>query len=493
MKKHIFTAFCASLFVFSLLISSVGVVRADDTVFNTDISVGMNSSEVANLQSWLIEHGYDIPSVSTGGVSKGYFGAQTKLAVIRYQQANGLPQTGFVGPMTRGKMNKTVSGSAFNIISPNGSESWKTGTTQTIRWNAPSFIRATYVDINLVPYYQPCTGQVCPMGAQNMMYPYRAPYQIAKNISIDTHSYSWNVGEYVVLPCTTDGGPCPSHASIPDGRYTIQICQTSINGEATSICTSSRAPFTIYSGTSTVDQQSVTVLSPNGGEVLSANSFRKISWSTDGLDVNGKVDIYLDADAYPAPVCIKAPCGPFFTTKYTLDKNIPVSTRYNWIVATDIVNNPIPAGNYYMKVCVAGTEICDRSDSSFSIVNDNRNTGNTITVVSPNGGESLPGGSVKTISWNYKNMNQNSRVDIYDLALDSCPNYNSITIAQCKMKEIVLDKNIPANTVYNWIVATDINNNHIDATQNFIKVCVANTSDCDTSDTYFNMIYATAY
>lgn len=123
---------------------------------------------------------------------------------------------------------------ALNITSPNGGETWVKGTTKNITWTSPQYFRATYADLKLVPYYQPCTGQVCPMGADaSMMYPYRIPYTIATGISINQNSYSWNVGNVFI----TD---VPSITIAPVGDYTIQICET-----GTSNCDSSDTYFSI--------------------------------------------------------------------------------------------------------------------------------------------------------------------------------------------------------------------------------------------------------
>jgi len=488
MKKYIITSSIA-LFTFA------SVVGAQNFTFSNNLSVGASGSDVVNLQTWLISNGYDIPALSSGSASHGYFGAQTKTALMKYQFANGIPNTGYFGPMTRGRMNEwrhndsrfpvingidaptalsigetgnwnvratdpqngtlsysvdwgdvmmyaavacpagysctpiagmtsaptiqqgstfthsysdartynvkfTVTNSAgltaqssatvqvgtsgaspLNVISPNGGEVWQKGTTQVIRWNAPYYFRATYADLKLVPYYQPCTSRICPMGAvqssgaqtsgvqTSMMYPYRAPYTIATNISINQNSYSWSAGQYIsnaggVTPlpyCASFGpkGECLGQSLvIPDGQYTIQICETGTNN-----CDSSNSPFTITSPSPTVK-----VTSPNGGEVWQANSTRAITWNVTGAtDVSTKVDLYLDQGA-PCPVYVQG--GPMFQCPptYILDRNIPISTIYNWIVATDINNVAIPAGNYTVRVCLAGsTTNCDSSDSFFTI------------------------------------------------------------------------------------------------------------------------------
>ncbi len=60
------------------------------------------------LQQHLIDNGFSIPVGATG-----YFGSQTKAAVIAYQNARGIANTGFVGPLTRGDLNK---GSIVSVV-----------------------------------------------------------------------------------------------------------------------------------------------------------------------------------------------------------------------------------------------------------------------------------------------------------------------------------------------------------------------------------------
>lgn len=112
----------------------------------------------------------------------------------------------------------------ITVISPNGGEIWYRGNTNRISWVASG----GPVDINLVPYYPPCTGTVCPM------YAYRAPYTLAKSV---TGSYfDWQGQAWAPM------GAMPVY--ITDGQYTVEVCKAD-----SSICDSSDAPFrfqTIY-------------------------------------------------------------------------------------------------------------------------------------------------------------------------------------------------------------------------------------------------------
>lgn len=84
------------------------IAGAQGYAFNTNLTVGSTGADVVALQTWLISSGYNISAIASGAAAKGYFGSQTKAAVQAYQTANGVPSTGFVGPLTRGKLNGTA-------------------------------------------------------------------------------------------------------------------------------------------------------------------------------------------------------------------------------------------------------------------------------------------------------------------------------------------------------------------------------------------------
>jgi hypothetical protein len=120
----------------------------------------------------------------------------------------------------------------------------------------------------------------------------------------------------------------------------------------------------------------ITVLSPNGGEVWAAGSVQDIKWKMSNLKSGAKVDLYLDRDiSCPADLVSKNGCGlwdPIPGTPISLDKNIDANSVYHWIVASEINSNniTIPSGQYRVRVCVAGfTTNCDSSDTQFTITN----------------------------------------------------------------------------------------------------------------------------
>jgi hypothetical protein len=77
------------------------------SIFNRDLSLGMNGSDIKLLQQYLNTHGY--PIASSGPGSSSYettrFGALTKAALIKFQKAHSIAGTGYFGPITRAFVN----------------------------------------------------------------------------------------------------------------------------------------------------------------------------------------------------------------------------------------------------------------------------------------------------------------------------------------------------------------------------------------------------
>lgn len=98
MKKVLFASGVAVL-------ALVSIAGAQGYTFSSNLTVGSTGPAVTALQTALMSAGYNIPSIASGAASKGYFGSQTQAAVKLYQAARGIPNTGFVGPLTRGALN----------------------------------------------------------------------------------------------------------------------------------------------------------------------------------------------------------------------------------------------------------------------------------------------------------------------------------------------------------------------------------------------------
>lgn len=91
-------------------VAFVSVAAAQGYTFNANLKVGATGADVSALQSVLIANGFSIPAISNGSAAPGYFGSQTLTAVKAYQASRGIPNTGFVGPLTRGALNSGATG-----------------------------------------------------------------------------------------------------------------------------------------------------------------------------------------------------------------------------------------------------------------------------------------------------------------------------------------------------------------------------------------------
>ena len=101
--KILLIVFVAFSFVFSAQASSL-------VTLNKQIGLGSKGESVVALQNFLISKGY------LSGTADGKFGGKTKAGVIKYQKANKISPTGFVGPLTFASINAVITSQASSLI-----------------------------------------------------------------------------------------------------------------------------------------------------------------------------------------------------------------------------------------------------------------------------------------------------------------------------------------------------------------------------------------
>lgn len=77
--------------------------------FTRNLSANQTDADVKLLQQFLNAHGFIVATQGAGssGHETTFFGKATYAALIKFQKSQGLPATGWFGPMTRGKVNAT--------------------------------------------------------------------------------------------------------------------------------------------------------------------------------------------------------------------------------------------------------------------------------------------------------------------------------------------------------------------------------------------------
>lgn len=78
-----------------------------DILFSKDLFFGMSDPDVKLLQQTLNKLGFTVATTGAGSIGKetNYFGTLTRNAVKLFQKAHNIPQTGYVGTLTRGVLN----------------------------------------------------------------------------------------------------------------------------------------------------------------------------------------------------------------------------------------------------------------------------------------------------------------------------------------------------------------------------------------------------
>lgn len=78
--------------------------------FEKDLKLGMDDPDVKELQKFLNKHGFTVSYIGAGseGEETTLFGPKTLQAVKRFQSSNNIPNTGYVGIITRTVINKII-------------------------------------------------------------------------------------------------------------------------------------------------------------------------------------------------------------------------------------------------------------------------------------------------------------------------------------------------------------------------------------------------
>jgi len=121
----------------------LGLFLVPSVVFasiDINLKYGARGTEVTELQEFLIDKGF------LSGQATGNFFSLTLRAVKAFQVANGLPSTGYFGPMSRAKANQLLT---EDISTTNSAEITETGTTtQPTNTNQLAILNQQIAELN---------------------------------------------------------------------------------------------------------------------------------------------------------------------------------------------------------------------------------------------------------------------------------------------------------------------------------------------------------
>ncbi|MDC0480215.1 GPI anchored serine-threonine rich family protein [Candidatus Marinimicrobia bacterium] len=131
----------------------------------------------------------------------------------------------------------------------------------------------------------------------------------------------------------------------------------------------------------------ITVTNPNGGEVWEVVSTHDITWNTNFMSGNIKIELFKDGSAYQI-----------------IEGNTENNGSYSWTIPSTY-----DADNDY-RVRISSVEdanVYDESDNDFSISLP------PYTITSPNGGEDWELGSTHDVTWTSGDVSGNVKIELY--------------------------------------------------------------------------------
>ncbi|MEQ1499964.1 MAG: peptidoglycan-binding protein [Parcubacteria group bacterium] len=378
MKKYILSlAVVTTLLLTPLItIAESDVDPSGDTscaVLKVNLRYGMrdtnaNDNSVSILQDFLNTNGYLTSQPS------GFFGSMTRSAVVAFQKTYNISATppGYVGSVTRAKIMSIDCNSSS--VSP-----------------VPS--------LPVVPPVTPVTTQPSIASSSPILISIQAKDAPAGTIYNDEFAYIQGKGLGGKISITIDQTPVSAmyntdtntqfFVAMKDGAHVVKV--TNESGLVSNSYT-----VNVISSRSTSNKPVVTVLSPNGGEVIQVGSSQTISWNSSNLPSNAYMSIQVfeklnEFDQAGNQVYL----GIYSISQgqQTLNDGTEV-----WTVPSlpEFRNLYKTTGKFVVRIsgCVpdstvgegARCSVYDESDTSFSIVSSNQSAP-TILSIYPNSGQ----------------------------------------------------------------------------------------------------------
>ncbi|MSU60643.1 MAG: hypothetical protein EXS52_01860 [Candidatus Staskawiczbacteria bacterium] len=341
--------------------------------FNTNLSLGTSGNDAAALNKALSRQGL------TTSYPSSYFTSATRTGVIAFQEKYAsdillplglLRGTGIAGLATRAKLNtiygceNSQASSSITIIYPNAGQMMHIGDTARIAWSTTGL---TALDNLAVMVY---------MSNQ----PYLNVKTLADSIPATQGYIDWTITEDT-LPSTSY--PTNLRVRIEDRQKNISV---------------SSVDFIINSSTN--NTSSISLVTPNGGETLYVSDTYHITWNTVGLSPSdmATITIYRSADPY--------------SNIKTIESSVSATRGYyDWVITSDNLPSTGYPLNLRMKIAVSSKNISDLSASDFTVNATNSGLAN-ISLISPDGGQTLYVGDTYRIQWTSSNLTSSDTVNL---------------------------------------------------------------------------------
>jgi hypothetical protein len=319
----------------------------------------------------------------------------------------------------KGSKSTDVTAPTITLVSPNGGETLTIGSSTTVAFTTTGEIKDGY---KVVIWLDEGAAPLATIGATTTSYSLTIPTSILIGgdavAPLEAGSYKIRVALYDGVPCTGHCLPSDVKELANDSSDEVITIKKTIPQPVVSA--EKVTPKKVIVNSAASSQPSITVLSPNGGEAWKIGSEQKVSW-----DLKGNVPV-----GYWTLVTLDSPKGALISlstsTVNSLAWKIP-----NYVVQGDLFGD-MQVGPHKIVISIYDNRPCygycvdpqtatgklivsDESNSTFTITNSSTLTASSqpsITVLLPNGGQTIPHNVSSWIEWNYNGLDQNDEITL---------------------------------------------------------------------------------
>ena len=436
-----------------LIVGTLGLIAADLAYLFSGAACTAASCDTICV---FAPHNLLWPGVSVSGAGDVNLDGKDDVIIgAPWADTGGIPGVGFAyvySPWDSCSRLYTLYVPSIEVTSPDGRECWAWGETDTIRWMSASYEGNVNIDYRTAavddwipitsntpddgshPWTIPegvssttCRVRVCAVNNCDpwdmSVYDFSIGQTGYRSIELtspngnecwqigSTNDIEWNsscVPESVTIELSTDGGANWDTVTestgndgvypwlIPDDTSLISVdCLVRICATDDDSCDTSDSKF--YIGET--PDASITVISPNGGEVWCTGQTQTINWKSSCLPENVTIEYSTDSAA----------------SWDTIASDTPNTGSHEWEIPH------VSSDHCLVRVCGVSGGPCDTCDADFTI-RDNW----ALQVTHPNGGDSLYVGCPYVIRWNSccNLLHQDIRIDH---STDGGASWDSIT------------------------------------------------------------------